>query len=132
MCLLNKNVTIDQKGAHWPKKCLPKGVYWKVMTLHIGYTKRCLLANTMPIDKKCVYWMKRCPAKGVYWKVITIHIGYNKDVYWPKMCLSTKDVPIEWKCVYLLKMCLLKNEKSQLFGIFKCIRGINLYNHVAQ
>ena len=34
-----------------------------------------------------------------------------------KMCLLTENVPIE-------------NEKSQMFSVFKCIRGINLCSHV--
>ena len=45
-----KKVSIDRKDAYWQKMCLPKGVYWKVTTIYIGYTKMCLLIEKMPID----------------------------------------------------------------------------------
>ena len=68
MCLLNENVSIEgkcvywmkvsinRKCAYWMKWCLPKGVYWNVITLHIRYTKRCLLIENVPINWKCAYW----------------------------------------------------------------------------
>ena len=43
-----------------------------------------------------------------------------------KMC------PLNEKNAYTPKICLLKKEKTQLFGVFKCIRGINLKSHVVQ
>ena len=72
----------------------------------------------------------------------------SKGTYWSKKCLSSKNVSINWKCVYLMKIRLLnenvliewkvaywlkmKNEKAQLFDIFKCIYDINLYSYVTQ
>ena len=49
-----------------------------------------------------------------------------------KKCLLIEKLSIEWKCIYWPKRCILKNEKSQLFGVFKYIHGINLCSHVAQ
>ena len=132
ICLLIGKVLIGRKGAYWLEKCIPKGVYLKVITLHIGYTKRCLLIENMPIGQKCAYWLKICLPKSVYWNVTTLHIGYTEK------CLLTKNVSIEWKGAYWIKMCLLtekvpiENEKSQKFNIFKYIRYINLCSHMAQ
>ena len=82
-----KKVPIDWKDACWPKMCLPKGVYWKITILQIGYTKRCLLIEKMPIGRKCV--IKRCLLKChnlSYWIFKKVSID-RKDAYWPKRCL---------------------------------------------
>ena len=50
------------------------------------------------------------------------------------MCLLNENVSIDRKDPLKVpidpKMCLLKNEKVQIFSVFKCIHDINIYNHV--
>ena len=59
-CLLIKNEPISRKCVYWmKKKCLPKHVYWNVITLHIRYTKKFILTKKVSIGRKCAYWMKR-------------------------------------------------------------------------
>ena len=41
-------------------------------------------------------------------------------------------VSIDQKGAYCMQRYLLKNENAQLFGIFKCICGINLCSQVGQ
>ena len=67
-----------------------------------------------------------------------LHINFFNHliIFWPPksnfwLCHYEK-VPIECKSAYLSKMWLLKNEKAQLFGFLKCIRGINTCDNVAQ
>ena len=47
-----------------------------------------------------------------------------KDAYW------MKKVFIDRKCAHWMKKCLSKNEKPQLFSVFKCILDINLCSHI--
>ena len=92
--LLNKKVSIDRKCTYWKKRCLPKDVYLKIITLHLRYTKKC------PLAEKSVYWMKRyilAEKMPIVWK----------SVYWPEMCLLIENMLIEWQRVYWLKICLL-------------------------
>ena len=113
ICLLIGNVLIGRKGACWPEKCTPKGVYLKVITLHIGYTKKCLW-----IEKESIGW--KCAYQKLFIKMSQPFIlDIPKGAYWSKMCLLIEKVPIE-------------NENSQIFDIFKYIRGINLCSHMAQ
>ena len=90
---------IDRKCVYWMKKCLPKGVYWKVTTLHIRYTKRCLLTKNVSIEWKCACWPKMCLLKGhnssyeIYQKV---SINW-KGVYWSKRYLLNENMPIDQK-----------------------------------
>ena len=113
ICLLIGNVLIGRKGAYWPEKCTPKGVYLKVITLHIGYTKKCLL-----IEKESIGW--KCAYQKLFIKMSQPFIlDIPKGAYWSKMCLLIEKVPIE-------------NENSQIFDIFKYIRGINLCSHMVQ
>ena len=125
MCILTKNTHIE-----WKCVCqkvyiersqsfildIPKCVYWP---------KMCLLNENVPIGRRGARWMKMCLSKGVYWNVIILHIGYTKK------CLLTENVFICRKCVYWQKIYLLKNEKSQMFDVFKYIHDIILCNHVA-
>ena len=74
---------------------IPKGAYWKVITIQIGYTKKYLLKGHNPsywIYIKGAYWMKRCLLnEKAEWK----------DAYWMKIFLLVenvylnKNVPIE-------------------------------------
>ena len=81
---------------------LPKCAYWKVINLHIWYTKMCLLKGhnlsywiyqKVLIDRKNAYWMKMC--------LLNENMSIDwKDSYWMKMY-------IDWKCVYWMKKFLL-------------------------
>ena len=97
-CLLVEKVSIDQKGAYW-MKC----AYWKMKS------HNCLvfLNVYMTLIYVAMWWNKEWLPKSQ--KVLID----RKRAYWPKRCLLTKK-------------CLLKNKKSQLFSIFKCILDINL------
>ena len=88
MCLLNENVSIEQKYAYWMKRCLLtenmpiewKSAYWPNM---------CLLNENVPIDrkihidKKCVYWkMKRYNYSvflNVYVSLIYVAMWHNEE-----------------------------------------------------
>ena len=82
---------------------IPKGAYWKVITIQIGYTKKYLLKGHNPsywIYIKGAYWMIRCLLNEkvpIEWKG------------WMKRCLLNENISIGRKCVYWIKMCLLKS-----------------------
>ena len=98
MCLLN------EKCVYWAEKCLLKGVHWKVITLHIGYTKRCLLIEKMLVGQKCAY------QKVSIERSQSFILDIQKDVYWLKKCLLVENVSI--------KRCLLKCHNLS-YWIFK-------------
>ena len=116
------------------KKYLPKSVFWNVITLYIGYTKKWLLIENVSIKEKCAYWSKMCllnenvstkcclfedhnPSYYIYQKVLID----QKDVYWLKMCLLKEKLLIEWKCVYWPKRCMLKMKSHN------CLIFLNVY-----
>ena len=68
---------------------IPKGVYWKVITLYSLYILK------VPIGWKDVYWPKMC--------LLNENVSIDK-----KMCLLNKNVLIDWKITYWMKMYLLK------------------------
>ena len=114
-----KNMSIDRKCTYWPERCL---LARKV------HTKRCLFKShnpsywiykKVPIDWKGVYWLKMCLPKLFIKMSQPFILDIPKGAYWSKMCLLIEKVPIE-------------NENSQIFDIFKYIRGINLCSHMAQ
>ena len=83
----------------WPFKLdIPKGAYWKVVTLYIEYTKKCLLKGHN--FSYWIYILKCLLTKNVFieWKY----------VYWPKKYLLNGKVPTNRKYAYWMKMWLLK------------------------
>ena len=86
--------------VHKPFKFdIPKCVYWKVITLYIGYIKKCLLTEKVPIEWKCIYWPKMWLLNE------NVHIDQ-------KMCILNENAPINWKCICWMKKCLLTENVS--------------------
>ena len=85
---------------------ISKGVYWKVITLQIGYIfkvpieqkwpywmKICLLNENVHFDKKCVFCLKM--------RILNENVSIDrKDTYWMKTCILIENVHIEWKSVH--------------------------------
>ena len=65
MCLLNENVSLDQKCAYWKMKShncsLFLNVYVTLIYVAIWCNKEWLTkSKKMPIGRKCAYWMTMC------------------------------------------------------------------------
>ena len=78
---------------------IPKGAYWKVITLQIGYIFK------VPIEQKWPYWMKIC--------LLNENVHFDKKcVFCLKMRILNENVSIDRKDTYWMKIMTINQMKN--------------------